>query len=314
LPLSRYVIQHREFDTTPLILTTDQWSPMTLAEVGLRHSRIDCLLTKPFNMAQLLHAVEQAHYNRNSLRNCLVYLGRKNKQVIADAVFNSQLPSHWKTFANATNVTEFQNILQHHGFRIGTIICESSELDADLANALTKFKRETLGLQTPCWISSGQEVVAKNLRAVSQGYLMMPQSSESFQWEATIHMLSQRLQHKWMTNYFLLQGQELLAGKKIKKLSAIVEASLQLDPVRWETHELIGDMWLQRGDLKKAEEHFIQSLKTNPYSPLSHIRLLGLLTGVDREKFSEVSTKYCGDNAHILKAIQSSTGLERKVA
>jgi CheY-like chemotaxis protein len=305
IPLSRYIIQKREFDLTALILTSNQWLAQSTVKFSKKYSRIDEYLHKPFNAIKLRESIAHAFHARANLRNTLVAVTSAHLPAIADAVFNPELETHWQTIAQAENVVELQNLVQARGFRIGGIVLDPELCSEPVCEFLVSFKKTALGAQTPILVLGKGADEMRKLRAFSNVFITLPESPVGFDWSAILLLLSRRLVVAWEAKQLMQAGKAQFAAENFKAANEISVLSLKIDLARWEFLEFAGEIAFHENRKSSAVDAFLQVLKTNPFSPLPYLRLSSLLEGSDRQEVEYLASQYCSAHPQVLAMLES---------
>lgn len=100
---------------------------------------------------------------------------------------------------------------------------------------------------------------------------------------------------RMLTNH----GQALLELGKVDEAAQVLERAVAANPDLPETHDLLGLVWLRRGDEKQAESRFREALRVQPDLATAHANLGSLLAG--RKDFAQ--SQY-----HFLKALAIDPG------
>jgi CheY-like chemotaxis protein len=301
LPLARMAIQNPDLDLCPFVLMTDHWRPRNLRIHRQRMSRVDAVLSRPFGMKKLQHAIAEGHYRRAFFRSTLLLVGIDHEGRLNNAIFEDGDRFHWKKLVTVKNTAELITRVSELKTQLGGILIDPDALEPRMNDWLSAFKRSHMGSITPLVVMSRDPAKIVSLRLIGDLFcddFQHPSSSERI--KPMLSILSSRLLHHWEMCSQLNEIKHCLKIKQPKRARKLLRNSFNLDPARWELLELAGKHAIQTGNHDAAKRFFTKSIEGNPCSPLGYLNIFPFLSPPEKQKWISGAQLYCPRHPQIL--------------
>lgn len=261
IQLLEWVSQNPELNHIPFVLITSDLSKEKLRELGLKFSRLDGNLIKPFQKSALYKVMIEASEHRHARRSDLIYLGTSSAEASA--------PDY--TVTTVSTISQLQEAVHSKLATLGALIIEPAVYQGS-ETWLSSFKKTAAGSLTlvgcptknPADLSSSGD-----LRAVSQFFA----NSVA---EVCAAMTARR-KNSWEVNLLYQQAKSLLQEKKYKLAQKKLEKIIELEPTNVESRTLLSEVLEHQNLLAEALGHLRHAIEQNPFSANAHIKLMTCL-------------------------------------
>jgi two-component system chemotaxis response regulator CheY len=301
LTLVRNVAARPALALTPFLLITSDLPRSKLDAFRAENPRLDACLIKPFRLAALGAAMNEAYRHRCEARATIVTLGRAPEGLEA-AVGAS---AHWRKVVHCPEVTGIASAIEANRAELGAVIVNPSGFagweDPGGTKAagewLASFKKTPLGIGTLAVCASREPAELYPFRASCQFFL----HTEGV-WGPSLDELASRRLAAWELERLAREAKAALQARDLATADALARRLLELDPRNPEPLGIAGEISLLGGRSVEAAGRFGLSIEANPCQPRPYIKILETAPPEERAGWAARACAYCPENPDVLAA------------